>query len=372
MKSFFALISILLLFAYSCKQINSLKQNPLTETNKTSDSIKNNPDESLISVIGVGDIMMGSNYPGNSSLPPNDGRDLFEDVKDILESADITCGNLEGTLLNSGGTPKICKDSGGHCVSFRMPEHYAGYLKDAGFDFLNLANNHSGDMGIKGRESTVKVLNKYELSFAGTLDYPVAIIEKDGKKFGFAGFSPNRGTCNINDIGEAQEIVKDLKKQVDIVIVSFHGGAEGVSAQNVPRQKESYLRENRGNVYEFAHCIVDAGADIVFGHGPHVTRAIELYNGRFIAYSLGNFCTYAKFDIKGVLGVAPIMKVYLNDKGEFVKGDIFPVKQINRGVPVIDEDKKVIRIIQNLTEKNFPDTKLIINDDGTITRSSNK
>ena len=370
-KPFIILINLILLFILSCKQTNSIKLNSNSVNDTTKESKYEFRDDSLLSIIGVGDIMMGSNYPNSSSLPPDDGKYLFQDVSDILNSADITCGNLEGTLLDAGGTPKVCNDSGGHCISFRMPEHYASYLKDAGFDFLNLANNHSGDMGIKGRESTVETLDKYDLCYAGTLEYPTVIFEKNGIKYGFAGFAPNRGTNSINNFNNAKEIVSDLKNQVDIVIVFFHGGAEGVSAQNVPKRDEIFLGEDRGDVYEFAHGMIDAGADVVFGSGPHVTRAIELYDDRIIAYSLGNFCTYAKFDIKGVLGIAPIIKIYINNKGEFKEGKIIPVKQIKRGIPVLDDKKQVIKVLQNLSEKNFPQSKLIIDDDGFISIKDN-
>lgn len=364
-KKYFLVINILLsLLTLNCKKSDT--QPVLKNTSETTQIDNTHSNENLISVIGVGDIMPGSNYPPPGALPPDDGKYLFEEVKDILQDADITCGNLEGTLLDKGGTPKKCRDSSGNCHSFRIPTRYAGYLEEAGFDFLNLANNHSGDMGIEGRESTYETLDKNKISFAGTLDYPTAILESDGVKYGFAGFAPNAGTVSILDLDNATEIISGLKKEADIMIVVFHGGAEGLSAQSVTGEDEIYLGEKRGNVYEFAHSVIDAGADIVFGSGPHVTRAIELYNDRFIAYSLGNFCTYGKFGLNGAMGIAPIIKVYVNRKGEFVKGEITPTRQIKRGFPVIDEDSKVIKTIQTLTKKDFPETKLYISDEGKI------
>jgi poly-gamma-glutamate capsule biosynthesis protein CapA/YwtB (metallophosphatase superfamily) len=352
--------------SFQCgKETNSVK-NPDTTKTEAKEIAKKEKD--ILSVIGAGDIMMGSNYPSAGSLPPDDGKFLFDDVKNILQDADITCGNLEGTLLDKGGTPKKCRDSSGNCFSFRMPTRYADYLKAAGFDFMSLANNHSGDMGTEGRESTYETLEKNEISFAGTMDYPTAILESDGIKYGFAGFAPNNGTVSINNIEKAKQIISDLKAETDIVIVFFHGGAEGTSAQRVSGYSETYLGENRGNVYEFAHAVIDAGADVVFGSGPHVTRAIELYNNRFIAYSLGNFCTYGKFGLAGATGIAPIIKVYINKEGKFIKGEITPVKQIKRGFPVVDEDGAVIKTIQSLTSKDFPETGLKIGDDGKIER----
>jgi len=228
-------------------------------------------DDTLYSIVMAGDIMMGTNYPSSFSLPPNDGKDILDGVKEYLEYADVTIGNLEGTLLNSGGTPKVCGDPS-HCVSFRMPEHYAGYLKDAGFDIMSVANNHSGDMGEIGRKSTVTTLESYKIKYAGYATCPTTIFEKDGFKFGFTSFAPNTGTQSLNDEDAAIKTVKELKKKCDILIVSFHGGAEGTGAQRVTRRREIFLGEDRGNVYEFAHSMIDAGADVVFGQGPHVRR----------------------------------------------------------------------------------------------------
>lgn len=336
-----------------------------TDTTK-SGSTEFTKEKEMFSIIGVGDIMPGSNYPGGGSLPPDDGRYIFDGVSEYLQNAEVTCGNLEGTLLDRGGTPKKCRDSSGNCHSFRIPTRYAEYMADAGFDFLSLANNHSGDMGGEGRESTYETLARFEIEFAGTIEYPTAVMEKGGVKYGFAGFAPNNGTVSILNPVNAREIVEDLKKECDIVIVFFHGGAEGLSAQRVTGRDETYLGERRGNVVEFAHAVIDAGADVVFGSGPHVTRAVELYKGRIIAYSLGNFCTYGKFGLNGQMGLAPILKVYVNKKGEFLEGEIIPVKQVRRGFPVYDESNAVVKTMINLTEKDFPETNLKISDNGKI------
>ena len=241
-----------------------------------------------ITIIGVGDIMMGSNYPTAEKLPPNNGLDLMKDLEPILSSADITIGNLEGVLLNEGGTAKTCRDPK-VCYVFRSPQHYVQNLVNAGFDIMSLANNHAGDFGEIGRKNSIKALEEAGLSYAGLTTKPYTIVEKEGVRYGFTAFAPNSGCMNLNDIEGARKIVTLLDSLTDIVIVSFHGGAEGPEHQHVPRTNEIFHGENRGNVYAFAHSLIDEGADIIFGHGPHVTRAIEVYKDRFIAYSLGNF-----------------------------------------------------------------------------------
>lgn len=347
MKYIYLLIIPILFFLYSCEQNDLNKTKNSSSSNDTSAKVI----DDTITIVGVGDIMMGTTYP-SSDLPPNDGRELFDGVKDVLKNADITMGNLEGPFLNSGGTPKECATPD-RCYSFRVPERYAEYLKDAGFDYVNLANNHAFDMGIKGRETTYSVLDENGILYAGTTDFPTITKEVKGLKIGFAGFAPNRGTISINDDKLVEETVSELKSRCDIVVVMFHGGAEGAGAQNVPKRNEIFLGENRGDVYDFAHRVIDSGADLVFGHGPHVARAVEIYKGKFIAYSLGNFCTYGKFSLAGFQGIAPIIKVFMNKNGEFLKAEITSIKQVRRGYPIIDENESVLKTITKLTETDF-------------------
>ena len=148
----------------------------------------------------------------------------------------------------------------------------------------------------------------------------------------------------------------------------FHGGAEGSGKEHIIRKNEIYFGENRGNVFEFARMAVDAGADIIFGQGPHVTRAIELYKNKFISYSAGNFATYGKFKLSGTSGIAPIFKITLDSKGNFIEGEIIPVKQ-TKGTfgPFIDENKAVIKEIISLNKSDFPEGNgLSVSEDGKI------
>jgi poly-gamma-glutamate capsule biosynthesis protein CapA/YwtB (metallophosphatase superfamily) len=336
------LISILLIISFCCKA-----------------------QKDTLTIIGVGDIMMGTNYPENK-LPVADGAFLMRDVEHILQNADLTFGNLEGTLLDSGGTPKTCKDPK-VCYAFRTPVRYVKNLTSAGFDMMSLANNHAGDMGDVGRKSSMNMLEEAHILHAGQLSQKTVIYEKDGVKYGLAAFAPNSNCVPLNDSEGAKEIVRQLATQVDIVIVSFHGGAEGAQYQNVPKAIEIFHGENRGNVYKFSHELIDAGADIIFGHGPHVTRAIEIYKDRFIAYSLGNFCTYRGISVAGVNGLAPIIKVSTDRSGKFLTGKIIPTYQTYGAGVQIDSEKRVIKIIQELTKKDFPETPLRIGENGIIT-----
>lgn len=320
----------------------------------------------MLSVIGVGDIMLGTHFPHKGYLPPNDNcNPLLAPVKHILTDADITFGNLEGSFLDEGKVVKKCRDST-KCYAFKMPEKYIDCLANTGFDVVSLANNHVGDFGDAGRIKTISLLDSVGISYGGLLGYPTSVFERNGKKIGFCAFSPNRGTCSINNIPVAKRIVSELKEKTDIVIVSFHGGAEGAKHRNITRETEIYYGEDRGNVYEFARHVIDAGADIVFGHGPHVTRAIDLYKDRFIAYSLGNFCTYGRFNLQGAKGFAPIIKVLIDKNGKFVQGQIFPIVQKGRGGAELDPQDRAIREVIRLTKSDFPESELAITSDGII------
>ena len=317
-----------------------------------------------ISITGIGDIMLGTNFPSEKYLP-KDCNLLLSNVSNIISNSDITFGNLEGCLSDNAKLKKRCKDST-KCYAFRMPKKFGACLQSIGLDIVSIANNHIMDFGIEGLSDTKKTLDSLDIEYAGTIEDPYTIFVKDSITYGFCAFSPNKGTQSINNYQEAIKIVSLLNEKCDIVIASFHGGAEGKEHQHVTKETEFYYGENRGNVYNFSHALIDAGADIIFGHGPHVTRAIELYRNRFIAYSLGNFCTFKRFNLEGVNGISPAIKINVNTVGEFQKGEIISIKQIQEGIPIIDPSKKVIKKIQELTNDDFKFSELIINNNGEI------
>ena len=318
-----------------------------------------------LSMIAVGDIMFGTNYPNSSKLPPNDGKDLLSYFTAQLKDADISFGNSEGVFLDAGGK---AKGSGANVFCFREPRRYAQYFADNGFDLLSVANNHVADFGEQGMKSTIATLQALPIKFAGLQNYPTTIVTVRNMKLGMAAFAPHKGCIQLNDYAAAIASIKSLKKQCDIVFVSFHAGAEGRNATHVSRHTEIFMGQNRGNVYEFAHLMIDAGADIVIGHGPHVARAMELYKNKFIAYSLGNFCTYGMFSLEGVSGIAPMLKIYVNEKGDFIKGQITSIKQPGEGGPVPDGNHGAYKLIKSLTESDLSGGHLKFTDSLHIER----
>lgn len=305
-----------------------------------------------ISIVAVGDIMLGSAFPSKNNLPPDDAINSFRDVSPLLKG-DLIFGNLEGCFLNTGNSTKCDGINPNNCFAFRMPERYAGIYKKAGFNLLSIANNHVGDFDAKGRKNTAKILDSLQIHYAGQLNKPFDLFEKDSIKYAFCAFAPNENTVSINKLDQAKALVAKLKTMADIVIVSFHGGGEGARFEHVTRKDEIFYKENRGNVYAFAHAVIDAGADVVLGHGPHVTRAVEVYKNKFIAYSLGNFCTYGLFSLKGPNGFAPLLQLKLNAQGNFLYADVVSIKQDKINRLTLDKENTAFKKIKSLTDADF-------------------
>ncbi len=321
-----------------------------------------------LTIAAVGDIMLGSPFPNDSRMPPNDGADLLKEVTPLLSSADTAFGNLEGPLTDSAVSTK-CRPGSTRCFAFRMPTRYGKYLKEAGFDVLSLANNHAGDFGDKGRIDTRATLDALGIKHAGSDrgQYSTTIINVKGRRIAFIGFAHNMITPNVNDLITARQLVTAADKRADLVVVSFHGGAEGTGSQNVPQRTEIFAGESRGNLPLFARTVIDAGADLVLGHGPHVMRGIEIYNDRLIAYSLGNFATYGWFQLAGETALTMILEVTLDADGKFLKGKIHPARLEGRGIPVLDRSGQAIRIVRNLSTADFGLRSPSIADDGVLT-----
>ncbi len=317
-----------------------------------------------LTIAMVGDVMMGTTFPSRM-LPENEGKDLFNDAKSILRSADLTVGNLEGTLCDGG---QSTKGTGPNSYSFRTPTSFAPRLKEVGFDYMSMANNHANDFGQTGIESTEQCLREQGILFSGIEGrVEKCVIERGGKKIGLCAFGHNSYTLKHTDLTVVGRIVDALVKDCDLVIVSFHGGAEGRTQSHLPQGSETFLGENRGSLRQLAHFCIDHGADIVYGHGPHVVRAMEVYKGRFIAYSLGNFCTPYNVSLTGISGYAPIVKIKIDKQtGAFLNGQIYPFIQ-TRGIgPRTDHSGAVVNQLKQLSEADVPQSQAKINADGSI------
>jgi len=317
-----------------------------------------------ITVAGVGDIMLGTDYPENH-LPDDDGENFLTAVTPVLASADITFGNLEGVLQDGGEPAKECKNPKA-CYLFRSPVRYAQHLKAAGFDVLSLANNHARDFGEEGRDSSMTALDAVGIRHSGRVG-DIAQWQQGELRIALIAFSPTIDSWQLLEIDTATEEVRKLAESNDIIIVSFHGGAEGFDgAERIGFGMEYAYGEQRGNVVAFSRGVIDAGADLVLGHGPHVPRAMELYRERLIAYSLGNFANYYGISVKGAKGYAPILKVSMDGYGRFLDGKLHSNIQIRPGGPIPDSAQHALKMIRQLTAEDFPGGNLVFNGNGDI------
>ena len=319
-------------------------------------------DSRIIQIAAVGDIMLGTDFPKNT-LPPDD-LNILSQITPVLQQADITFGNLEGVLLDGGDPIKKCKNLSA-CYLFRTPTRYAKNLQLAGFDVMSLANNHARDFGEQGRDSSMQALAAVGIHHTGRQG-DVASWQVKGLRVAVIAFAPFGNSHDMLDIDRAVEQVTTLAAQHEIVMVSMHAGAEGLDAIHVPFETEYYYDEDRGDAVKFARAVIDAGADLVLGHGPHVPRAMELYKGRLIAYSLGNFCTHWGISVVGIKGLAPILIANLRANGAFLGGRVVSARQIRPEGPGLDENHAAARLIQRLTQEDFPDTPLLLDSVGNI------
>lgn len=304
------------------------------------------PTRETFTIRAVGDIVLGSTWPENR-IAPGVERRFFSGVANTLRGADIVFGNLEGALTDAGTTSK--DPSRGTQFAFRMPVRFAGILRAAGFNVLNLANNHSSDFGQSGLQDTLAAIEDNGMLAVGLKD-SIVYQEIRGVRIAWIGFSYLGRHNSIHDLDEVVRLVGEAKQNARLVIVTFHGGAEGSDALRVRDADEMYLGENRGNVVRFARAAVEAGADLVLGHGPHVLRGVECYWQKLIVYSLGNFVGYQAFSTKRAAAVSMILDMTLDEDGWVRRADFHPVRFSVEKLPSLDPDRLALFLLNDLSQ----------------------
>ncbi|WP_210410134.1 CapA family protein [Leptospira selangorensis] len=316
-----------------------------------------------LKIKAVGDLVMGTNYPENK-LPSDPRNTLFSQVEPSLRGADILFANFESTLTDY---PHCAKNINRPLIfAFRTPPSYAKILKDVGFDIVSIANNHSLDFHQQGFEDTGKNLSEAGVRYTGKKG-AITYMNVKGISVAWIGFSHMESAHNhVNHIEEGVALVKEAKKKAQLVFISVHGGAEGGPALHVKNEQERFYGEYRGNLVALSHALIDAGADLFIGHGPHLPRAFELYKGKLVAYSLGNFLGYRVFSTKGYGGYSLVLEADLDKQGNFIKGKIHPLQLSQNGIPAPDPDAKTTELIQSLTKSDFPGKGPKIQSDGSF------
>jgi hypothetical protein len=315
--------------------------------------------ERSVTLEWVGDIAMST----ERGLPPGGLDRALAPVAHDLRAADITLGNLEGTL-STGGVSKCASLQGGTCFAFQAPPSYAFALRKLGFDLVNQANNHSMDFGLSGRAQTVAALDRAGIAHTG---FPgqTTYLRTNGIRVAFLGFAPYTFDANLLDIASARALVRRARRHAAIVVVIIHAGAEGANQLHTPYGTQFYLGENRGDARAFAHAVIDAGASIVLGSGPHVIRGIERYRGRLIAYSLGNFVGYHTLAGGVVLDDSGILRATLAPGGVLRAARWIPIT-LAGGLPRPDPTGASTKLVSALSVQDFPADHWKIRSDGVF------
>jgi poly-gamma-glutamate capsule biosynthesis protein CapA/YwtB (metallophosphatase superfamily) len=307
----------------------------------------------------VGDIALST----QRGLPPDGVRRALGPVRGLLRHADVTLGNLEGTL-SVGGSSKCGGIGGGTCFAFQAPPGVGGELRALGFDLVNQANNHSLDYGAAGRRQTFAALRRAHIAHTG-MPGEVRTMNVKGVRIAFLGFAPYPSDANLLDIAGARRLVKRARSRASLVVVIIHAGAEGADRLHTPYGSEYYLGENRGNPRAFAHAAIDAGASIVLGSGPHVIRGIERYHDRLIAYSLGDFVGYHTLGHGGVLSDSAILRVRLGRGGRVLGGRLISIRLVD-GLPRPDRSRASVGLVKALSREDFRGHHFAIAPDGAF------
>ena len=348
----------------------------------------------------TGDINLGtSTQPGG--VPADSGRSTFAKVDSLLVG-DLVVGNFEGMFADSGvskkcgvpdtagvafretgtgdqgpgtGKAKAAPDTAKKqkpkriCYAFATPSYLAPRLKEAGFTHLNLANNHANDFGHEARVQSDSILHALPIATYGPLGQIVIDTLRQGDRgtiVGLLGFATYPWAYDLTDTAGSRAAVDSVRKLVDVLIVTFHGGKEGKDASHVAPGEENMVGEPRGDLRAWARVVIDAGADAVVGHGPHVLRGIEFYQGKPIFYSLGNFATYKGFSLEGPMALSTVLQLELTGNGAFVTARLASLQQRWRQGPSPDPKGRAIKQVQLLTRQDFGPTGARIGSDGTV------
>jgi hypothetical protein len=351
------------------------------------------PPRASVSLTFVGDINLGTlTLP--EGVPPDEGRGLFEGARSAL-LADLVVGNFEGVLGDSGTTYK-CGPEGRRvpepdtvaakppprrptlprrpepprlCYAFLTPTALAPRLVEAGFTHLNLANNHANDFGADGRATTERLLDSLGVRTYGPLGSIAVDTVRRGDSLttvGLVGFATYPHSYDLLDIQRSAAVVDSVRDLVDLLVITFHGGAEGARALHVPQAAESLGREPRGDLRAWARAVIDAGADAVVGHGPHVPRGIEYYRGKPIAYSLGNFLTYRGFNLAGPLGLTGVLRLEAAPDGRWARARFAPMSQLPGRGPAPDPTGAALELLRTLSREDFGTAAARVGEDGEI------
>lgn len=269
-------------------------------------------------------------------------------VQYLTQKPDLMIGNLEGTFASDGRVSK-CIHLTSRCHAFAGDPNFADALVAAGFDMVNLANNHAYDFGEAGLKETQVELDRVGLPYVAITTATKNLVI-NGSRVGVLGLSGTRPWNTVIDYDFITREVTKLRATNDVVVVLFHAGAEGADKTVVTGETEYVGTENRGNVQLLAYTAIDAGADLVLGSGPHVLRKVEWYKDRLIAYSLGNFVGGKRLTTRGILGTSAMISVSFDAEHKPISYTLDSVALSANGMPYPDMSDAGRLLIEKLSQ----------------------
>lgn len=326
------------------------------------------PEPPVIRLAFAGDVNLGTiTIP--AGIADDGGRGLLDAAHTALRG-DMVIANLEGPFVDGGRSTK-CSPRSTACYAFGTPVRFAARLRDAGVTHVNLANNHSNDFGESGRVTTRATLEGLGIRHYGQGgQVRIDTIRAGGApvRIALIGFAASPGMLHVRDIAAARVVVSEARTRSDIVVVTMHAGAEGAQAAHVPDGPERFAGEDRGDLRRFSRAVIDAGASVVVGHGPHVLRGMEWYKGALIAYSLGNFVTFAGFELDAPKDRTAVLQVELTVAGEVAGARVVPfLQRQGRGV-VADSSGATLAFLRRLSSEDFGAAAAVIDEQGVVLR----
>ena len=322
-----------------------------------------------VRVCAGGDVLLGNNLDSAWAIrasqrlgwrvsPTPDPEGLLDTLRPLVADADVILLNIEGAI-GEGPASSKCGQFARNCYAFRQPTNAAAALARLGDSAVvvgNVANNHAMDAGQLGFDATLRNLGLAGVHTTGSDTLGTVAVTPRGDTVVVLGFSTAQAGPDPRNLAAVRRHVTRAASVHPRVAVTMHMGAEGTAAQRTPNESERYLGEDRGNSVAFARSAVDAGAAVVFGHGPHVMRAAEWYRGALILYSLGNLLTYGPFSLVEPLNRGGIACVSLDATGAITRAVFRSTRQDPPGMLRWDPTGRAAWLVDSLSQLDFPAT----------------
>jgi hypothetical protein len=294
---------------------------------------------------------------------------LLRPLRPLLADADVVLLNVEGAIGDSPTTHRKCRPGSTLCYAFRQPAAAARALRRLTEAPVvgNLANNHSNDAGDVGVAETVATLRAAGVLVTGIDTAATLVPLPDGDSLAIIGFSTSSGP-DPRDTALVRRVVERAAARTTRVVVTMHMGAEGRGAQRTRDTTELFAGVDRGNSIAFARTAAEAGASLVVGHGPHVMRAAEWWEGALIAYSLGNLLTYGPFSLAPPNDRGALLCATLDDGGAVRDARLVSTHQRAMGHVGADPRARAAAATDSLGRLDFPWSAARIGADGAIRR----